>query len=336
PIVVLLDCRGWGTGIRALVRGIKAELKDVNLAAVLLTGVEDREHCEVLRQVAAAEELPVVGCLFEAEGPRWDDKAPGAWGLPLEVGFLETVGRQVDVAGLQRLAGQRGFLAVQGWLSDRGVGGPLVLVGGGRGFTPWSRDSIEVLRAAGAQVKRLDLLEDEILPPETAGLVLAGTLWVDTLTEMALNQSLAADIRARMSAGLPTLAMGGGLLYLLERVQDPLGRTHEFAGVLPAEGEILWDLEEPAYVQVSAERDNLLLAQGRTVRGWVTADVEVRGTGAAWDPPLTLRGSTLTGEQAEGAATATLFCTRVFVHLASAPDMAGRFVRQCGLYASSR
>ena len=63
------------------------------------------------------------------------------------------------------LAGQRGFLAARNRLSSRGEKkGPVVLVASGKGFTPWSRDSIEVLRSAGAQVRRLDLLEDAPLP----------------------------------------------------------------------------------------------------------------------------------------------------------------------------
>ena len=116
----------------------------------------------------------MVGCLYEGDGPGWETPAPGAWGLPLDQALLEAVERQVDVGALVDLAGQRGFLSSQNLLTDRGSEGPLVMVAGGAGFTPWSRDSIEVLRAAGARIRRLDLVEDEVLPAEAAGLVLAG------------------------------------------------------------------------------------------------------------------------------------------------------------------
>ena len=135
PVVVVLDCRGWSTGLAALVGGLRARLKDVNFAGALLSGVDDQEHCD-LRRVLAQENVPVVGCLFNGDGPSWDAPAPGAWGLPLDPSLLESVSRQVDVRGLETLAGQRGFLSAQTWLLDRGAEGPLVMVAGGPASRP--------------------------------------------------------------------------------------------------------------------------------------------------------------------------------------------------------
>ncbi len=242
----------------------------------------------------------------------------------------------MDVGALFDLAGQRGFLHSQNLLTDRGGEGPLILVAGGTGFTPWSRDSIEVLRAAGARIRRLDLVEDESLPGETAGLVLAGTVWPSSLVDISMNQALLLDLRTRIAGGLPTLALGGGFLVLLNRVQDSLGRTVELAGVLPGEGEILWDLEDPAYVEVIAGRQTVLLDKGQKARGWVLTDAEVLDPAPTWDPPLVLHSTEVPGEQREGAATRSLLCSRALIHLAGAPGLADRFVQECALYASGR
>jgi cobyrinic acid a,c-diamide synthase len=336
PVVLVLDCRRWGAGIQALVGGLKKHLSALNLAGVMLSGVGGRDHYEVLRDALAAEDMPVVGCLYEGDGPGWDTPAPGAWGLPLDQSLLEAVERQVDVGALVDMAGQRGFLSSHNPLTDRGSEGPLVVVAGGAGFTPWSRDSIEVLRASGARVRRLDLIEDEVLPTDAAGLVLAGTVWPSTLLDIAINRSLLVDVRTRIAAGLPTLALGGGFLILLSKVQDSLGRTVDLAGVLPGEGEILWDLEDPAYVEVTAARDNPLLEKGQKASGWVMTDVEVIDPAPTWEPPLQLRGMGDSGEQREGAGTRTLLCSRALIHLAGAPGLAAHFVQECAVYASGR
>ena len=63
----------------------------------------------------------------------------------------------------------------------------------------------------------------------------------------ALKTSLAAAI----GDGLPTLALGGGALLLLRRLADSRGRTHELAGVLPAEAELLEWYERPRYVRAA-------------------------------------------------------------------------------------
>jgi cobyrinic acid a,c-diamide synthase len=334
PVVVVMDCRDWGTGVRVLVSGIKSHLAGVNLAGAVLSGVADRDHFALLRQVLTDEDVPVVGCLFEGDGPGWKTDAPGPWGLPLEPALLEAVSRQVDVAGLISLAGQRGFLSVQNWLIDRGTDGPVVAIAAGKGFTPWSRDSIEGLRAAGAQVRRLDLLEDPGLPDNTAGLILAGTLWPAALPDIAMNTSLLRAIRQQVAEGLPTLALGGGMLVLLERVQDSLGRTSELAGVIPAEGEVLWDLEEPAYVEVVAERDGPLFSRGETATGWALTETEIEDPGADWAPAVSVRGGRQVGKRPEGVSTGSLIGSRVFVHLASVPEMAPRLVQRCAAYAA--
>jgi len=334
PVVVVLDCRAWGTGLRLLLGGLRALTPELNLAGAIVTGVADRNHYEVLRHVLSDERLLMVGCLYEAEGVGWDIRPPGAWGLPLDPLLLDAIARQVDIKGLASLAGQRGFLSPQSWSTDRKVGGPVIAVAGGRGFTPWSRESIELLRLAGAQVVRLDLIEDGSLPSDVAGLVLAGTLWPDTIADIALNTDLLREIAVRIDAGLPTLALGGGMLILLQELQDSLGRSSELAGVLPARGEILWDFDEPAYVAITSRRDNLLFARGESALGWVLTDAEIGTTAGGWDSPLSIKGGGVFSEWGEGVGTDSLLCSPAFVHLAGSRDSALRFVRRCAAYSA--
>ncbi len=105
--------------------------------------------------------------------------------------------------------------------------------------------------------------------------MIAGTLWPETIQDISMNTPLVRDIAERVGAGLPTIAMGGGMLIMLAELQDTLGRTSEFAGVIPARGEILWDLEYPAYVEVRAARDNVLLGKGDRLTGWVLSELEL-------------------------------------------------------------
>jgi cobyrinic acid a,c-diamide synthase len=334
PVLVIMDCRGWGTGIKVLTAGIKILTRSSNLVGVILSGVADREHYQLLKGVLAEEDIRVAGCLFAGQGLDWDSRPPGAWGLPLSADVVEAVARQVDVSGLSTLAGERGFLATPHRLSDRGKEGPVVLVASGEGFTPWSRDSIEVLRSAGAQVRRLDLLEEASLPVDVAGLVLAGTLWPESIPDIAMNTPLMQDIAAKVRLGLPTVALGGGMLVLLERLQDTLGRTSELAGVIPAQAEILWDLEDPEYVQVDSLRENVLLAEGEKVMGWVSSEVEFNRADLTWTSPLGFRHVGGTKERHEAFGGDSLLCSPVMVHMAATRGAAGRFVDRCKAYAA--
>jgi cobyrinic acid a,c-diamide synthase len=257
--------------------------------------------------------------------------------VPLGLDVIESVHRQVDASGLVGLAGQRGFFpgAAAGSGRRHDDEGPLVVVAGGRGFTPWSRDSIDLLRAAGARIMRLDLVGDEGLPSETAGVVLAGHLWVDALPELAENYQLMRELRVRAGEGMPMLALGGGMLYFLRRVQDDRGRSFDLAGVLPAEGEIIGDLEEATYLDVEVKRECLLFSEGDRVKGWVSTDAEIMEAPASRSLPFSVSAPGWESPQLEGAVAKNLLCSRVLVHLASVPQSAGRFVAACGRYAGA-
>ena len=342
PIVLVLDCRGWGPGLTALVAGFNEQRRDLQLSGVLLTGVADRAHREELRAALGRTNVPVVGCLYaadaEAVGLTWEGRAPGAWGVPLGDDLLEVVFQQIDVPGLETLAGQRGFLPRSGGPrknshADEPGDAPLVLVAAGRGFTPWSRDGVEVLRAAGARIRRLDLIDDDTLPEEAAGLVVAGHVWPDALGELAQNYGLMRHLRVRVADGLPTLALGGGVLYFLKRLQDASGRSHELAGILPGSGEVIGDLGEVGYLEVRAERDSVLLRAGETVTGWVADDAEIHESPVSRNFPLSVRAPGWAERQSEGAASVDFLCSRVLVHLASQPLAAARFVTACARFA---
>ncbi|HZK48094.1 MAG TPA: hypothetical protein VFD74_00640 [Thermoleophilia bacterium] len=337
PVVLVVDCRGWAKGMAALVEGFRARSGDNAPAGIILTGVQDRSQREALRRALDRLGIPVVGCMYAGDGPGWDSVAPGAWSLPLGLDVVESVHRQVDASGLERLAGQRGFFPplAAGHGRVNGGDGPLIMVAGGRGFTPWSRDSIELLRAAGARIKRLDLARDESLPPETAGVVLAGHLWVEALPELAANYQLMRELRVCAGEGMPMLALGGGMLYLLRRVQDDRGRSFDLAGLLPAEGEMIGDLDEATYLDVEVKRDCLLFAEGERMKGWVSTDAEIMEAPASRSFPFTVSAAGWESPQSEGALARNLLCSRVLVHLASVPQSARRFVAACERYVEA-
>jgi cobyrinic acid a,c-diamide synthase len=337
PVVLVVDARGWGRGLAALVDGFNERLADRTLAGLILSGVDDRGHRDLLKAALGGGRPPIVGCLYRDGGLGWDTEAPGVLGLPLGEDLLGAALSQVDLRALERLAAQRAFLpGAAGSRRAGGDDGPLVLVAGGRGFTPWSRDCIELLRSAGGRVRRLDLVEDEELPEDVGGLVLAGRLWPEILPDLAGNYPLMRHIRVAVSEGLPTLALGGGMLYLLRRLQDPFGLTHELAGVLPSDGELLDDLWEPAYFRVRAERDTMLLHAGEEVTGWMETDAEIMEAPVSAAFPFSVRGDGWPDARLEGAAAGGLVCSRVLMHLGSLAGMAQRFVAAASGYAGGR
>lgn len=337
PVVLVVDCRGWGRSLECLIEGMKAHAArmTVNLAGIVLSGAGDEAHAAQISQRVCGRELPLVGAFLETDALGWDTPAPGVAracdGSELEP-WLALLERRVDLDLVEELASQRGYLPEEGPV--RGGGGPLVLVASCSGFTPWALDAIDLVRAAGARVRRLDLIEDPVLPDGTAGVVMAGHLWQERMLDLSQNYSLMRDLRVKVEEGLPLLALGGGMTYLLRRVQDSMGRSHDMAGIIPATAEIIADLDDAAFLEVRAEKDTVLLERGETVTGWITQDVELAEAPVSRDYALAVRHREWEASLGEGAAAKRLFCSRVLIHPASCRRGMAKFVASCRDYLS--
>jgi cobyrinic acid a,c-diamide synthase len=75
------------------------------------------------------------------------------------------------------------------------------------------------------------------------------------------------DIRTHATDGLPVFGECGGLMALCETLTDTDGRTHEMAGVLPAEVEMCERYQALDHVELEARGETLLADSDETVRG---------------------------------------------------------------------
>ena len=143
------------------------------------------------------------------------------------------------------------------------------------------------------------------------------------------NDALKINLAAAINGGLPTLAVGGGALLLLRRLADSRGRTHELAGVLPAEAELLEWYERPRYVRAAPARENLY-ADGETTL-YELFDLEfltLQQEAFAWRV-----GEAGEEGQVEGFVHERCLATTLVPSLAAAPSLAANFVAAMRLAA---
>jgi cobyrinic acid a,c-diamide synthase len=129
-------------------------------------------------------------------------------------------------------------------------------VGWGPPIEPLALENFDLLQAMGLDLVPLHVARDRELPPEVSGLLLCGQVDEQQLDAFAANTGLHEALALAIEDGLPTLALGGGALLLLRRLADSRGRSHDLAGVLPAEAELLECYERPRYLSVNASLGN--------------------------------------------------------------------------------
>ncbi len=245
PVLLVVDGRGQGRSLAALLHGFRGYEPGVRLAGVVLNQVGSPRHEYVLREACDEIGLPVLGAV-----PRGADVAlpsrhlglvPAAeHGEPASkavAAMADLITRSVDLAAVRRLAATAGPLGTAAWDPTAevavGKGRPVVAVAGGAAFTFGYAEHVELLTAAGAQVAVVDPLRDESLPDGLSALVLPGGFPEQHLSSLSENTKLRDEVAGFARSGGIVQAECGGLLYLLDRLDG-----HPMCGVLPGDAEM--------------------------------------------------------------------------------------------------
>jgi cobyrinic acid a,c-diamide synthase len=269
PLVLVLDARERGATVAAAAYGVRALAGRLEIAGVIVVGGDERGVASELGQMLRSDVgLPILGWIPPQLSEQFA-RAYSATGTLRQIGprpvkgserlLCAEAGTYLDRDDLLAASTRRGFLPgrTRRLLTPLPAAHGLSLaVAWGPPLEPFALENVDMLRAMGLELKPLNVARDRELPPDVSGLLLAGQLDEEQLPAFAGNTELQAALAAAIDDGLPTLAMGGGALLLLRRLADSRGRSHELAGVLPAEAELLEWYERPRYVRVRAARGN--------------------------------------------------------------------------------
>ena len=269
PLLLVVDARDRGPTAAAAVLGVRALARRVEFAGVIVVGGDDRssggELGALLREEAGSPLLGWIPPQLSEQFAREQAAPAGVRQLgPRPAGgsaqqLCREAATYIQVDEVVAAASRSGYLpgAERRTLIPAPVAAGLTLaVGWGPPLQPLALENIDALQATGLTLAPLHLARDRGLPPGVSGLLLAGRLDEERVDAFAANTELHAALAAALDEGLPTLAVGGGTLLLLRRLADSRGRSHELAGVLPAEGELLEWYERPRYLDCRAAPGN--------------------------------------------------------------------------------
>jgi len=262
PLVLALDARGRGATAAAAARGVRDLAGRAEVAGVVVVGADQSRAAELRAVLGAGVPLPVLGwvpaCAAAAFDGLYDGLLrPGAAAAARRL--CEEASSSLDAAELDAAAARRGYVPARPrrlLTPDREAAGLTVAVAEGAPLEPFALENVDLLEAAGLRVASFELARDEALPAGASGLLLCGGVDEAGLAAFAANEALKAALSAAVARGLPTLAMGGGCLLLLDALADTGGAVHQLAGALAGEAELLDWYGRPRYVPVRAAPEN--------------------------------------------------------------------------------
>lgn len=335
PVVLVVDAAAMSASVAALVAGYAQFDPTLQVGGVVLNHVGSDGHETLLREALTPLGIPVLGALRGDDRLTWRDRHLGL--VPVAEGAGEVadaldrlaaaVAERIDLDAVMRLAGSAAPRRTQPATLPSRVVAPrhrsLVAVAGGPAFTFTYSDTLDALRAAGLEPVAFDPRADEALPDDAVGLLAGGGFPEVYARDLAANEPLLADVRRRVSDGLPTWAECGGLLWLCTSLDGA-----PMAGVVPAEGRMTGALTL-GYRAAVAVRPSPVAAPGERLRGHEFHYSTVEPAGDA------LELSARWGQRPEGFATANLLATYLHVHPGGDPSRVESFARACAAYARS-
>ena len=325
PVLLVVDVRGQGRSLAALLHGFRSFDPDVRLAGVLLNRTGSEHHEQVCREACAEVGLPVLGALRRDEALAVPSRHLGLVTAAEHAAAAATVQRwadavtaQVDLDAVVALADG---VAAPAWEPASEVSPvpakPVVALAGGPAFAFGYAEHAELLAAAGATVVPVDPLRDEALPAGTAGLVLPGGFPEEHAAELCANVALRAEVAALAASGAPVHAECAGLLYL-GRALDGM----PMCGVLDTEATMTGRLTL-GYRDAVALSGSVLHDEGTRVTGheFHRSTVTPRGSDSpAWG---------WAGAPAEGFVRGSVHASFLHTHPAGSPAAVARFVASC-------
>lgn len=269
PVILAVMPRGSSLTLAAQIKGVAQFRRDSHVAGIVLTNCRTMLYEHLKPLIERETGLKVYGCLPtmpELEIPSRHLGLLTAGEIEdLTARFdaaAEALSRFVDVEALLALASTSEILPAPE-TKPTAVRAKIALARD-EAFCFYYEDSLDALRAAGAELVEFSPLRDACLP-DCDGLYLGGgypELYAKRLSEnVSMRQSVADAVRAK----LPTVAECGGFLYLGASLESDSGAAYPMAGVLPGVGLKTDRLQYFGYTELEAERDSLLFREGERV-----------------------------------------------------------------------
>ncbi len=204
-------------------------------------------------------------------------------------------------------------------------------------FHFYYEENLDLLRRAGFELVPFRPTADPSLPPDVDIVYLGGGYPESFAAELAANESLAAELRERVAAGLPVYAECGGFIYLGRSLTGFDGETHAMAGVLPLDFTMDREHLSIAYVTATTAADSPLGPAGTTARGqeFHQSRIVTSPTDPA-EPDLYDLTRSDDRRSRAGLARPNVAASYVHLHLASNPTVATNLASAAGAHRSKR
>lgn len=344
PVVLVIDGRGFGESVAALIQGFTNFRKDVHLAGVILNRLSNKDALpKIKKSIESISGVKFLGAVRQGDPHQmgatlasYRAHNPSALTRNRVIGTGNLIKEGIDLDAFQQVAKLAAPLTKPIQTIDFKTRRARIAVADDQAFHLTIQDNLDLLRRAGAELVPFSPIADQHLPKNCHGVYFPGGYPQLYAPDLQANVSIRKAIREYIEAGGAFYAEAGALSYLSRRLTTFQGIAYEMVGALPWQASAVYADD----IQPELPRDNLegkaenVLSKGAwSIRGLR----EIRWT-YRFDstPPIALeRLDRDPSSSTQGTSVPEAFCprpnlfvSRCYLHWASRPEVAKQFVEQ--------
>ncbi|MBI5814142.1 MAG: cobyrinate a,c-diamide synthase [Nitrospinae bacterium] len=340
PVILVVDAKGMGGSVAALVGGFANFSREVEIAGVIANNCGSQRHGEILREALAAASLPpLIGAIPRGAFPALPSRHLGLISggkarlddVVIE-SFIQTIEKHCDIGKALDLTRITRPGAISAHESEPSK---WVRIGVARdeAFHFYYQDTLDELARRGMEIVPFSPLSDNNLPEGIGGLYLGGGYPEEHAEALCANESMLEDVRRfALDKKGALYAECGGLMYLSRGIRTLDGKERPMAGILPAWTRMRDKYRSLGYVEAKLENDSILGKSGAILRGHRFHYSEIDGdpSGAQGWPAYSLKRKGRDETSGDGFANGKLLASYVHTHLASNRAAMDAFISSCG------
>ncbi len=342
PVLLVVDAASMARSAAALVMGFEAFDPALSFAGVLFNRLGSPGHLAYLRQALEGHvRTPCLGGVLRRQAVHIPERHLGLvtgedhpLSAELQAQLADLVETSMNVDGLLSRLPEVSVGPCPPSPAEIPAARSRVplAVARDRAFCFYYPENLELLSAAGAELRFFSPLAGDPLPPGTAGLYLGGGYPELFAEKLWRNRRLREQIFSSSRHGMPIYAECGGFMYLCRDIEDLEGKRFDMCGCFAYTARMARRLRSLGYREIRLHRNGILGAAGTCVRGHEFHYSDISGK----DPAvLTLYEVSDRGgkyRRREGFFIDRTLGSYFHLHFASCPTAAAAFVDNCRNY----
>jgi cobyrinic acid a,c-diamide synthase len=240
PVILVVDARGQGASVTALVEGFANHRRDIKVAGVIFNRIGGESHEHILREALANINIPCLGCIPRHDKLTLPNRHLGlilANEMPLLESWLDEaakiVANSIDLDLLCKLSVKSERMSVSNCHPPIPALGKHTAIAFDKAFSFCYQHVLDAWRAEGVNITFFSPVAGEIPNSLSDSIYLPGGYPELYATEISRNHEFKKAMHGAATNGSVIYGECGGFMVLGELLTDRDGKSHKMLDLLP-------------------------------------------------------------------------------------------------------